>query len=160
MTWTNFFRSRAFKYGSLSGGVVLAGGAAASTALAFKIASFCSAVATGFINEVGTGFTIAELDAVVHYEQYNLSIVLDNIYADLPDNWLHVVHHAEDLPAFCFAVPLILGLTMSTLAAMALANTVGIVMFIRDHGSIPLSLQIQTRDNDLSDDEGDLFTPS
>ena len=134
MSKTNFFRSRAFKCGALSGGVVLAGGAAASTALAFKIASSCSAAAAGLINDVGTGFTIAELDAMVHYEQYNLSIVLDNIYADLPENWLQVLQQTKGLPPYCFTISLIAGLMMSILAALLVALIVAFLMFICGQG--------------------------
>ena len=149
MTWTTFFKSRAFKVGSLSGVIGLGAGAGASYAVALKIGSFCTSVATGFINEVGSNFTIPELDAVVHYEQYNASIALDNINAILPESWMHIVRHADDLPPFCFAVPLVLGLSISFIASLALANTVALVLFIRDHDKVPLNaLSLQSRVED------------
>ena len=162
MTWSTFFKSKGFKYGSLTGGVSLLAGTGVSTAMAFKMYSYCTGAATEFITQIGTHFTIDDLKAVVHYEQYNASIDLDDIYASLPGNWLQLINYADDVPQFCFAAPLVLGLSVTVVASLALANTVALIMVLRDQDKASLTiLPLQAhRINDGTDEEREPLAPS
>ena len=136
MAWTSFFTSRAFKFGSLSCGIGLATGATASTLIAQRIASMCTTAANEMINKIGDTFTIPTMDAVVHYEQYNASISLDNINAGLPQSWLDIIHDANDVSPYCFEIPLAIGLSQTILFSMIL--TLATVMFIREQDKAPI----------------------
>ncbi len=125
MTWTSFFKSRAVKYGTLVGGVILGAGAGISAALAYKLESLCAATANTIIETIGNNVTIAELTAIVRYDGSNFSITLDDITAALPSNLLDLLSDAKEVDPYCVEVPLYVGILLSTLFAVTLAISVG-----------------------------------
>ena len=135
MPWSDFFQSRACKWGAVCGGAGLALGATASAVLAMKMSSACSSLASGFIHGMGSNFTLPTLKGVIRYQDYAVPVSFENINADLPTAWVSMIQNVNELPPYCFAAPLILGMGMSVIASMALANSVALVLFIRDQNT-------------------------
>lgn len=156
MPWTcaKFFKSRAFKFSSLSGLLSFGVGTAGSAALAMKLSGYCMAAVTNLINELGTNFTISEFDTVVHYQQYNVPITLTNITAQYPDSWLEVINSANDLPPYCFTIPFIIGMGFSAVAALTIASTIGMAMYLRDQpATFARIVPLQTPDETQAEEE-------
>lgn len=135
MTWTSFFKSRAFKYGFFSGGLGFAAGAGSSAAIALKMASLCSTAVNSFISHVGNNIIIDNVNVTVHFEEYSANLTLDDITAALPEGWSDILKQANNLPSYCFSAPFTIGLCITAAASLALASSVTAAIHIHDEGS-------------------------
>ena len=138
MGWTDFYKSRYFKYPSLVGGLSLAAGAAASYAVAFKIASVCSTGIDSLIGNIGQNFTLSDINAVLRIGKFNLTIIFDDIHGNIPANLISMLAELQVLPTYIFYERLSQYLATATAISLALTCTVALVMFIRDQNKAAL----------------------
>lgn len=129
MSRASFFTgSRPLKYASICGLVGFAAGAAASAALALRIEALCTLAVSSFVGAMSQNLTISEINAVVTVGGSSFTITLEDINAALPNNWLTMINHAEDLPPYCYDAPLSIGLCITLVAALALAALVAVAI--------------------------------
>jgi hypothetical protein len=162
MTWATFFKSRSFKYGSILGGIGFAAGTGGSAAIALRMASQCSSAAAYIISVMGKNITISELTTVVHYQQYNVPIELEEVDIDLPTDWVDLVNHVNELPPLCFSIPFTLGVCLTAVASLALASTIGLALHLGDEQrQAPLLQELEgVVDGDGADEDPSLLRPT
>lgn len=132
MRWMPFFKSRSSKYGFFSGCVGFAAGVGGSAAVALKMASYCSSAVTNFIHEIGQNVSISDVNAVVHIGELKINITLDDIDVLFPEGWLNLINSTKELSSYCFVAPFAIGLCLSSVFALSLANTVALAVRAKD----------------------------
>lgn len=131
MAQSSFFKSCGFV--TAAAGIVAlssSGGGAAATAL--KIGNLLSDAFTYLINDIGTSITIPELNATLHYKDYNIPFSLSGINFDLPLNVLGMIRDSPDLSSYLYYFLLVLGLILSGLLALEVIMGVTLIYFYRD----------------------------
>ncbi|OGV44701.1 MAG: hypothetical protein A3F46_04780 [Legionellales bacterium RIFCSPHIGHO2_12_FULL_42_9] len=144
----NFFKTRATKWASIMAGIFFAGGVGTSAALSLKLAGLCSSAVTSFITTIGTTLVIPTLTGVVTVEDYTTPFTLNNVTFALPDNLLDLINSTDELPTYCFAIPLTLGLVVTTTFSLALYSAIATAIHIHDQQDEQHPRNGNSEDND------------
>ena len=133
MPKTGCCNSRYFKYPAFFGGLVLAAGSVTSYVLALKIANACSDGINSLLGNLGSNFTLSDIDATVHFGNRNFSVNFEDIHGDIPSNVLNLLGELRSISDYCFYAPLTLGLGITASVSIALVSLIALTLFINDN---------------------------
>lgn len=125
-------KPRYILYPSFFGGLTLVAGSVTSYNMAMKIASTCASGIDSLIGNIGSNFTLSDIDATVHIGRHNFTVNFDDIHGNIPSSLMSVLDELHTLPNYCFVAPLTLGLGISCAISLALASTVAVSLYLCD----------------------------
>lgn len=132
MTWSSFFKSRSFTYGSRAAATGLVLGTAGTVVIALNIASKCSSVVDLCVAEVDKNINIPEVEAVVEIRNHSMPITVYDINAPFPAALSDVVKQLNELPIYCFYAPMFIGLCITFAISLSLASAIAVAIHIKD----------------------------
>ena len=143
MNWGSFFPSEACRRVTAGALISLTTGATVSAIVAWRVSNLCTSAVDSIIRCMGNSVLIPTFSSEITFSLDDRNITVPVTFSEthlpLPHNWIHALAETQEMPAYCFAITLTLGLGFTAIATIAIANSIALTMFSRGQNRVAAS---------------------